>query len=284
MRLANVGGRATIMISDDHGVDVHRASGERFGPELSGIYENWDQFLNWADDASLGEVAAVSRDQLGAPSPSPRQIVAIGLNFQNHAVESGFEAPTQLPPVFTKFLSSLTGPYTTVSLPPGGNTDWEVEVVAVISRVASGVSPEHAWDHVAGLTVGQDISERVTQLRPPAPQFSLGKSFAGFAPTGPWLVTPDEVVDRDDLELGCSINGGVVQTGRTRDLIFSIPRLVSELSQTMTLYPGDLIFTGTPEGVGLGRNPQQFLQDGDVLVSWVAGIGNLEQRFEASPR
>jgi 2-keto-4-pentenoate hydratase/2-oxohepta-3-ene-1,7-dioic acid hydratase in catechol pathway len=137
---------------------------------------------------------------------------------------------------------------------------------------------------VAGLTVGQDISERITQLSGPAPQFSLGKSLPGFTPMGPWLVTPDECGNPDDLELRTTINGEQMQKGRTRDLIFSVPVLISRLSDKLTLFPGDVIFTGTPAGVGVGRDPQLWLADGDELVSTIEGIGELRQRFTAHPK
>jgi 2-keto-4-pentenoate hydratase/2-oxohepta-3-ene-1,7-dioic acid hydratase in catechol pathway len=129
---------------------------------------------------------------------------------------------------------------------------------------------------------GQDVSERVTQLAGPAPQFSLGKSFPGFAPTGPWVVTPDEFDDPDDLELTAAINGEEVQKGRTRELIFSVPLLVARLSAVLPLLPGDLVFTGTPAGVGLGRDPQRWLAPGDELVSRIEGIGELRQRFASA--
>ncbi len=208
--------------------------------------------------------------------PTPRQIFAIGLNYRDHADESGFTVP-EAPTVFTKFVSSVTGPNTTVTLPADGNTDWEVELVAVVGRTAHDVSEAEAWSHVAGLTVGQDLSERKAQFVGPVPQFSLGKSFPGFSPTGPWVVTLDEVDDPADLELGCAINGEQMQLGRTRDLVFSVPSLIAKLSAIVTLLPGDLIFTGTPAGVGVGRDPKVFLQPGDTLVSWVDGIGTLTQ-------
>jgi len=147
-------------------------------------------------------------------------------------------------------------------LPPG-QVDWEVELVAVIGRHGHRVSREQAWDYVAGLSVGQDISERVLQLSGAPAQFSLGKSYPGFAPIGPVVVTPDELLDKDDLELGCSINGEQVQKGRTSEMVFSVPELVSRLSAVTPLLPGDVIFTGTPAGVGLGRSPQRFLAAGD---------------------
>lgn len=283
MRLANLDGRATLVTADGLGIDVHKASSGQFGPEVAPLYEDWTAFRAWAAGVSFDDGVPVDLDALGAPSPAPRQIIAIGLNYRAHAAESGFDAPTGLPPVFPKFVSSLAGPRTEVVLPQGGNTDWEVELVAIIGRTASKVSAEEAWDYIAGLTVGQDLSERATQLQGPAPQFGLGKSFAGFAPTGPWLVTTDELADQDDLALSCELDGEVVQEGRTSQLITSVPRLVSELSKVVTLFPGDLLFTGTPEGVGLGRTPQRFISAGQTLVSRIEGIGELRQTFvEAS--
>ncbi|MGW3149521.1 fumarylacetoacetate hydrolase family protein [Streptomyces sp. NPDC001177] len=223
-----------------------------------------------------------SATDLGCPSPAPRQIIAVGLNYREHAAESGFAVPDGLPPVFTKFVSSLTGPDTTVTLPPNGHTDWEVELVVIIGHEARHVGEGDAWSTVAGVTVGQDLSERISQLQGPAPQFSIGKSFGGFAPVGPWLVTPDELLDCDDLALGCSVNGETVQEARTSELIFPVSELIARLSRTITLFPGDLIFTGTPAGVGQGRSPQRFLQPGDVLESWIVGVGNLRQRFVAA--
>jgi 2-keto-4-pentenoate hydratase/2-oxohepta-3-ene-1,7-dioic acid hydratase in catechol pathway len=280
LRIANHDSRAVLLTSDDAGVDVHTASGGRFGPDLPSLYNEWEAFTAWAWGASgLTADVAIDRCLLGSPSPAPRQIFAIGLNYSAHAKESGFEEPDQLPPVFTKFVSSLTGPDTTVELPEGGNTDWEVELVAIVGKEASNVSAADAWEYVAGLSIGQDLSERVSQLRGPAPQFGLGKSFPGFAPVGPWLVSPGEFGNPDDLEIGCSLDGEEVQKGRTSELIFSVPALIQGLSQTVTLLPGDIIFTGTPSGVGLGRTPQRFIQPGETLVSRIEGIGEISQTF-----
>jgi 2-keto-4-pentenoate hydratase/2-oxohepta-3-ene-1,7-dioic acid hydratase in catechol pathway len=216
---------------------------------------------------------------LGNPVPAPRQIFAIGLNYADHARESRLDVPA-VPPVFTKFASSLFGPRGDIALPPG-QVDWEVELVAVIGRRAHRVSPHDAWDYVAGLSVGQDISERVLQMAGSPPQFSLGKSFPGFAPIGPVLVTPDEVPDKDDLELGCSVNGEQVQKGRTSEMVFPVPELIARLSAVTPLLPGDVVFTGTPAGVGLGRSPQRFLAAGDALHSYIVGIGEMHHRFVA---
>lgn len=280
MRIANHNNRAVLLSSEETGADVHTASSGRFGPGLPSIYDDWEAFTAWAQTLPGADAdIAIDRSLLGSPSPAPRQVFAIGLNYSEHAAESGFDAPDELPPVFTKFASSLSGPDTTVVLPEGGNTDWEVELVAIIGKRASNVPAAEAWDHVAGLSIGQDISERVSQLRGPAPQFGLGKSFAGFAPIGPWLVTPGEFENPNDLELGCSLDGEQVQKGRTSELIFSVPALIEGLSRTVTLLPGDVIFTGTPAGVGVGRKPQRFIQPGEVLVSRIEGIGEITQTF-----
>ncbi|MEW5352606.1 fumarylacetoacetate hydrolase family protein [Streptomyces sp. 16-176A] len=280
MRIANLSGRLVLVV-DGRAVDVEHASDGRFSADPQAVYERWEEFRSWAAAADLPAGTAFESADLGSPVPAPRQVLAIGLNYRDHAAESGFGAPEGLPPVFTKFATSITGPVTEVRLPADGHTDWEVELVAVIGRRAEGVLEADAWAHVAGLAVGQDISERVAQLAGPAPQFSLGKSYPGFAPIGPWLVTPDEFDNPDDLELRCAVNGEEVQKGRTRDLIFSVPALISRLSAVLPLLPGDVIFTGTPAGVGLGRDPQRFLAAGDELVSTVEGIGELRQTFLA---
>ncbi|HEY5858486.1 MAG TPA: fumarylacetoacetate hydrolase family protein [Aldersonia sp.] len=287
MRIANYDDRAALVVGGagaERGIDLAAASNGRFGPGPDSIYQQWDEVAAWVaeQDLTIADSIALDRTRLGAPSPAPRQVFAIGLNYHAHADESGFESPTHLPPVFTKYVSSFSGPDTEVVIPAGGNVDWEVELVAVIGREASRVGVDEAWDHVAGLTVGQDISERVSQLRGPAPQFALGKSFPGFSPQGPWLVTPDEFANPDDLELSCRIDGEQVQKGRTRDLIFPVSELISELSHIATLYPGDVIFTGTPAGVGVGREPQRFLRPGERLDSFVEGIGELHQTFVAA--
>ncbi|MEV0084883.1 fumarylacetoacetate hydrolase family protein [Saccharopolyspora sp. NPDC050642] len=281
MRIANLSGRL-VLIADGRAIDVEQATGGRFSADPQAVYDRWEEFRAWvAEAADLPAGVAFEPAALGSPVPAPRQVLAIGLNYRDHASESGFASPSGLPPVFTKYVTSITGPVSEVALPPGGHTDWEVELVAVIGARAEGVSEDAAWEHVAGLAVGQDISERITQLAGPAPQFSLGKSYPGFAPVGPWLVTPDEFENPDDLELRCTINGEEVQKCRTRDLIFSVPALIAGLSAVLPLLPGDAIFTGTPAGVGLGRDPQRWLASGDVLVSTVAGIGELRQTFTA---
>jgi 2-keto-4-pentenoate hydratase/2-oxohepta-3-ene-1,7-dioic acid hydratase in catechol pathway len=277
LRIGNLDGRLVI-VTGASAIDVEQASEGRFGPDPQAIYERWAEFTDWAPAAQGSESALLNTELLGAPAPAPRQSFGIGLNYQDHVKESGFDVPEQ-PSVFTKFQSCITGPYGDVVLPADGHTDWEVELVAVIGTLAWQVSEDEGWSHVAGLCVGQDISERRTQLTGQPPQFSMGKSFPGFGPTGPWLVTPDELTDPDDLELGCAINGEEVQKSRTSLMIISVPQLVAKMSQILPLLPGDIIFTGTPAGVGMGRDPQRWLAPGDELVSYVDGLGELRQRF-----
>jgi 2-keto-4-pentenoate hydratase/2-oxohepta-3-ene-1,7-dioic acid hydratase in catechol pathway len=274
MRIANLAGRLSIIV-DQLAVDVADASDNLFGPQVQDIYERFDEFREWAASEALPAGRRFDLAELGAPAPHPRQLLAIGLNYSEHASESGFAAPPS-PAVFTKFVTSIAGPFAEVALPPG-NVDWEVELVVVIGRRAFHVREPEAWSHVAGLTVGQDISERVLQMVGPVPQFSLAKSFPGFTPMGPWLVTADEFNNPDDLELSCAIDGEQMQKGRTSELIFSVPALIAKLSAVLPLLAGDVIFTGTPAGVGMGRSPQRYLQPGQTLTSSIEGIGEMRQ-------
>jgi 2,4-didehydro-3-deoxy-L-rhamnonate hydrolase len=295
VRTANLAGRLVLVTPDGtRALDVQRASAGRFSADPQAVYDQWPEFAAWAagtvldgtglSAAGLADAVPFAAEDLGAPAPAPRQVLAIGLNYAEHAAESGFDVPDEPTVMFTKWQSCLSGPVTQVELPDGGHTDWEVELVVVIGRRAFRISEGDAWDYVAGLTAGQDISERSLQSAGPSPQFSLAKSLPGFGPTGPWLVTPDEFDDPDDLELGCSVNGNEMQKGRTRDLIFSVPALLAALSRRLPLLPGDILFTGTPSGVGLGRKPPVWLAPGDELVSYISGIGELRQRFVAAPR
>jgi 2,4-diketo-3-deoxy-L-fuconate hydrolase len=273
MKLANHGGRA-VLVFDDAIADVAAASGGRFGPDLMGVYDDWPAFVEWARTVASGDAPLVEAD-LGNPAPSPRQVFAIGLNYRSHAEESGMALPS-VPATFTKFPASLSGPFDDIEI-TNGTIDWEVELVAVIGTRADRVAEADAWSLVAGLTVGQDISDRTLQFAA-ASQFSLGKSRRGYGPMGPWLVTTDEIANPDDLALGCSVDGETVQDARTSDLIFSVPRLIAELSAVLPLLPGDIIFTGTPAGVGVTRSPARFLQSGSVLETWVEGIGTIRNR------
>lgn len=279
MRIANLAGRV-VLAHGPEPIDVWEASDGKFGPGAETVYDQWATFHAWADakyraDPVSADPAWLAQPDVGAPSPRPRQVFAIGLNYVEHAREAGFELPT-LPVVFTKFPSCIVGPNQQMSLPQG-NVDWEVELVVVIGAHVQGVDEAQGWGVVAGLTVGQDLSERILQHSGPAPQFGLAKSFPGFGPTGPVLVTPDEFPDPDDLEIGCTLGGDTVQLGRTSGMLFNIPTLVAWLSHITPLFPGDLIFTGTPSGIGASRTPPRFLRPGDELVSRIEGIGSIRQ-------
>jgi 2,4-didehydro-3-deoxy-L-rhamnonate hydrolase len=282
MRIGRVSNRLAL-IGDDGVVDVATASDGAFAADPDRVFADWDRFLDWSRGRGSGRIDAPvpPPEELGAPVLAPAQVFGIGLNYRAHAAEVAVEPP-EVPPVFTKFRSCLTGPTSTVEL-PSDRVDWEVELVVAIGRPAERVPEEKAWGHVAGLMVGQDLSERSVQLAGPAPQFSLGKSYPGFGPTGPWLVTPDELPDRDDLALGCEVDGEVRQEGRTSQMIFSVPELIARISAICPLLPGDLIFTGTPSGVGMGRKPQVFLKPGSVLTSTIEGIGRLRNPLVAGP-
>lgn len=276
MRIANIDGRLALA-TDGGYVDVASAGDGSFGPDAQSVYGEWEAFRKWAgelDTAALPRIAVSDETRWESPVPEPRQVFAIGLNYSEHAGESNMELPPT-PAVFTKFPSSITGHDRPVVM-PDGSVDWEVELVVVIGERADFVSEEDAWKHIAGVTIGQDLSERQLQLSGGVPQFSLGKSYRGFAPIGPELVTVDELPDRENLEIGCRLEGGeILQQGRTKDLIFTIPALIAHLSSVCPLLPGDVIFTGTPSGVGAAREPQKFLQAGDVLISWIEGVGTL---------
>jgi len=281
VRIANADGRAAV-VRDGSAFDINTASKGRFSADPQAVFEEWAELRRWeaatpmqpADGVALESLVAAG--VLGSPAPRPRQVFGIGLNYKSHAIEANLPLP-EFPVVFTKFPSCLTGPYADLPL-LSDTVDWEAELVVVVGEGGSNVAASQAWERIAGIAVGQDISDRIVQTRPPVPQFSLGKSFPGFGPFGPVLVTADEFADPDDLELTCSVNGTTVQRARTSDMIFSVPELISYVSSIVQLLPGDVIFTGTPAGVGGGRDPQWYLRDGDLLETGIAGVGAIRQR------
>ncbi|MFZ9668469.1 MAG: fumarylacetoacetate hydrolase family protein [Solirubrobacterales bacterium] len=212
--------------------------------------------------------------ELGPPIPDPDKVICIGLNYRAHAEEFGLDIP-EAPTVFAKFRNALVGTGATVTLPPASSkVDFEAEVAFVIGRRAKDVGVDDALDHLAGYTLLDDLSARDLQFL--TPQWMPGKVFDGSAPCGPWLVTPDETGPPDEIDLSLTLNGEEMQASTTADLIFSIPELVSRLSSWMTLEPGDIVSTGTPSGVGSGRDPRVWLEDGDRVVVSSSKIGELE--------
>ena len=241
----------------------------------------------WMSPAKLQALAAIDLKRmplvpegtrLGAPVAGTRQFVAIGLNYRKHAQESGLEIPKE-PVVFTKALTSIAGPNDTVEIPEGAVAgDWEIELGFVIGTLARKVTVAQALSHVAGYCLANDVSERDWQIKRNG-QWGKGKSFDGFGPIGPWLVTSDELPDPQSIPLELAVNGEVRQKSNTADMIFPVAEIVSYLSQFMTLLPGDLVITGTPEGVGLGVKPTPvFLKRGDVMTLSAGPLGTQRQQ------
>ncbi|MDB5871693.1 MAG: 2-hydroxyhepta-2,4-diene,7-dioate isomerase [Ramlibacter sp.] len=242
---------------------------------------------DWLSPAKLQALAAIDLSRmprvpkgarLGAPLARTRQFVAIGLNYRKHAQESGMEIPKE-PVVFTKALTSIAGPNDDVELPTGSEAgDWEIELAVVIGTQAKRVSAAQALAHVAGYCLANDVSERDWQIKRNG-QWGKGKSFDGFGPIGPWLVTCDELPDPQDVPLELAVNGETRQRSSTADMIFPVAQIVSYLSEFMTLLPGDVIITGTPEGVGLGMKPApQYLRRGDVMTLSAGPLGTQRQQ------
>lgn len=240
----------------------------------------------WLAPSKLSALSAIDLERMplvpqgarfGAPVGGTRQFVAIGLNYRKHAEESGQEIPTE-PVVFMKALTSIAGPNDDVKLPVASEAgDWEIELGFVIGSAARSVSVTEALHHVAGYCLANDVSERDWQIKRNG-QWGKGKSFDGFGPIGPWLVTSDELPDPQSVPLQLFVNGELRQESSTADMIFSVAEIVSYLSQFMTLLPGDLVITGTPHGVGLGMKPPMFLKRGDVMALEAGVLGSQRQR------
>ena len=240
--------------------------------ENGGINELFKYLDNHPEEKEL----RLADERLGPPIVNPSKIICVGLNYAKHAEESGLEVPSE-PVLFFKSTTAITGPYDDVIIPKNSlKTDWEVELAVVVGKKAQYVSEESAMDYVAGYLLHNDVSERAFQLEQGG-QWVKGKSCDTFAPIGPYLVTKDEIPDPHNLDLWLKVNGEVVQSSNTSDLIFGIPHLVSYISQYMTLLPGDIISTGTPFGVGLGFDPPRYLKAGDTMELGIEGLGVAKQ-------
>jgi 2,4-diketo-3-deoxy-L-fuconate hydrolase len=278
VRLASRAGRACLVDASGRGVDLAEASGGRFGPDPMDALARWDALRDVAGKIDLSAAQPLDPAELGPPTPRPRAVFGIGLNYKDHAAEAGLPLPKE-PLVFTKFPSCLAGPASDVVL-SGDRVDWEAELVVVIGRRADGVSESRALEHVAGFCAGQDVSDRRLQFAGQPPQFSLGKSRAGFGPIGPAVVSLDELATPLDLAIRCDVAGERMQDSRTDQLIFGVPELVAYLSRHCELAPGDLIFTGTPAGVGSVR--KRYLEPGETIRTELEGVGRLVNRCVAS--
>jgi 2-keto-4-pentenoate hydratase/2-oxohepta-3-ene-1,7-dioic acid hydratase in catechol pathway len=225
---------------------------------------------------AIANLREVHPERLGCPICRPSKIVCIGLNYRDHAEETGAPIPTE-PVVFLKATSAITGPYDAIIIPQGSRkTDWEVELALVIGKKATYVAEASAMDYVAGYMLHNDVSEREFQLERGG-TWDKGKGCDSFAPLGPWLVTKDEVPDVHQLNLWLKVNGQTMQNGNTSNFIFNIPQMVTYVSRFMTLLPGDIISTGTPAGVGMGMKPQVYLKPGDVVELGIDNLGSSRQ-------
>ncbi|MDP6447186.1 MAG: fumarylacetoacetate hydrolase family protein [Pirellulaceae bacterium] len=239
------------------------------------LAEGPDGLARAAAAASTGSPIDPSEVRLLAPVPDPQKVVCIGLNYADHAAESGLDPPAE-PVCFNKFPTAVAAHGDNIVLPPESDeVDYEAELVVVIGRTARGVSAADAWDCIAGYTCGHDVSARDWQLRKPGGQWLLGKTFDTFAPFGPVLTTADEVPAPGELDIALRLNGETLQQSNTRQLIFPIDHLVSYVSAVCTLLPGDVIFTGTPPGVGAARKPPIFMKSGDVAEVEIESLGVL---------
>ncbi|KQM41345.1 fumarylacetoacetate hydrolase family protein [Sphingomonas sp. Leaf10] len=262
------------------------------GDEKPGIVDANGQIRDLSgviDDITVASIAGLNVDvgslpivegtpRYGVPVAGIGKIVAIGLNYADHAAESNLPVPPE-PMMFMKALSSLTGPNDEVMIPKGStHTDWEVELAVVIGKTARYVSKEDALTHVAGFAIANDVSERFNQKQRGS-QWSKGKGHDTFCPLGPWLVTPDEVGDHQGLDMFLDVNGERMQTGNTKTMIFDVAELISYVSEYITLYPGDVMITGTPPGVGEGKKPNAiYLKAGDTMKLGIAGLGEQNQQ------
>ena len=234
-----------------------------------------------ATAARDGDAIPLAGITLLPPIENPQKIICVGLNYADHAKETG-ATPGDEPVIFCKFPTTLRGHEAAIELPPESQeVDYEAELVVVIGKQARRVDRQNAWSHVAGYCCGHDVSARDWQKNKPGKQWLLGKSFDSFAPLGPWLATADEIADPQNLPIELRLNGQVMQQSNTSQLIFRIDYLVSYLSHVCTLLPGDLIFTGTPSGVGMARKPPVFLQPGDVVEVTIEGLGTLRNSVVA---
>ena len=278
-RFGNVGNEKPAVVVDDVRYDVS-AFGQDFTEDFFGN-DGLNKLKVWFE-ANKASCPLVSKEVRWASAIArPSKIICIGLNYADHAAESNMAAPKE-PVVFFKSTTALVGPNDDLIIPKGSEkTDWEVELAVVIGKKTSYVSIDEALDYVAGYALHNDYSERAYQLERGG-QWVKGKSCDTFAPFGPWLATPDELGDIDNLRLWLTVNGKVYQDGNTKNLIFNVPFVISYLSEFMTLLPGDIISTGTPAGVGLGQKPHPvYLKAGDVVSLGIDGLGTSTQLAKA---
>ena len=268
-----------ILLSNDEKIDV-----SSFVSDYDEKFFGSGGLISLKDWLSENEASAPRLDdnvRIGSPIARPSKIICIGLNFKDHAAESGLGTVPQEPLIFGKATSAICGPYDNIIIPRGSEqTDWEVELGVVIGKKTSYVDQDQALEHVGGYVLHNDVSERAFQ-KDRGGQWIKGKSADTFAPMGPFMATPDEIDNISDMRMWLNVNGENMQDGNTSNLIFSVDHVVSYLSQFMTLLPGDFISTGTPAGVGMGMNPEKYLKPGDVVELGIDGLGSSKQTVVA---
>ena len=279
LRLADLKGRAQFIVGDiasPRAIDVATASNNSLSADPMQCFAHWDTLKKLAATLDVSTGAPVAIADLSCPVPQPRQMFAVGLNYRKHAAEMGSPLPP-LPLVFAKFQSSLNTPTGNIEI-LSDTVDYESELVIIVGKGGRHIDEAAAWDHVAGLCAGQDVSDRGLQYMGTPPQFSLGKSRVGYSPIGPWVTDMSNNDKRDDLQLGCTVNGEQRQDTQTSDMIFGIAHIVAYMSTIVELFPGDVIYTGSPFGVGHGRKPQMYLKPGDVVETTLEGVGTITNR------
>ena len=273
-KLANIDGKSALIHGDSY-YDINSISQGEITSDPSYILDSLDDLHDLSSKIDNFEpTGLIENSLLGAPVTNSRNCYAVGLNYRAHAEESDMEIPP-FPIVFTKHTSCIVGPFSNIEM-RSDIVDYEAELVLVIGKKGKNISKETAWDYVAGLTVGQDISDRAVQFHATPAQFNLGKSFDTFGPIGPYLVSPDSVANKNAVQLECHINNELRQESSTDDLIFTVPDIISYISEFLTLNTGDLIFTGTPSGVGATQG--KLLKDGDIITTSIKEIGTIKNK------
>jgi 2,4-diketo-3-deoxy-L-fuconate hydrolase len=242
-------------------------------PEIPDIGEVFFR-QNWPEKITeINDPGQTLKDRIGCPIYAPTKIICLGKNYAEHAKEGGFENPDK-PLIFCKTPNTLNGPFDPIILPKSsGQIDWEVELAIIIAKEGKRIPKTKAWDYIAGFTILNDVSGREAQFSDS--QWFRGKSFDGFAPVGPFIVTPDEIGDVNHLRLTAKVDGDIMQDGNTRDMIFDVPTIIEDISEDITLIPGDIISTGTPAGVGIFRDPPVVLKPGNVVECYIENIGTI---------
>ena len=273
-KLGSIKGRA-VLISEDNYYDLKTISEGKLSSSTLEALHHIDLLNDLNENLNnLDATGAVDTINFDSPVSEPKNCYAVGLNYRNHAEEAGMQIP-EVPMIFTKHTTCLVGATSDIEM-RSNYVDYEAELIVVIGRQGKNISKSEAWSHIAGVCIGQDISDRPAQFAASPAQFNLGKSFDTFGPMGPYLVSPDLVNAEQGLSIECRVNDEIRQSDNTNDLIFDVPDIIAYLSEILTLNVGDVIFTGTPGGVGVMEG--KFLKDGDILTTSIEGLGTMTNK------